>query len=95
MTLMQTLLFGHVPVLLQMTGVHAGFQMMKRSANVCMYIIMLQLRVRKVCNCANTANNYLRSEVFKEFFSDTVPMHNFKSISAAEEIIHAVYIYIF
>ena len=30
---MQTLLFGHVPVLSQMTGVHAGFLMMMRSVS--------------------------------------------------------------
>ena len=34
---MQTLLFGHVPVLSQMTEDHAGFLMMKRSVIVCMY----------------------------------------------------------
>ena len=56
MTLMQTLLFGYVPVLSQMTEVHAGFLMMKRSVSECMYIIMLQLWVRKVCNYAKADN---------------------------------------
>ena len=38
MTLMQTLLLGHVPVLSQMTGVHTGFLMMKRSASEHVYV---------------------------------------------------------
>ena len=38
MILMQTLLFGHVPVLSQMIEIHAGFLMMKRSVSVCMCI---------------------------------------------------------
>ena len=33
----------NVPVLSQMTEVHAGFLMIMRSVSVCMYIIMLQL----------------------------------------------------
>ena len=37
LTLMQTLLLGHVPVLSQMTEAHADFLMMKRSVSECMY----------------------------------------------------------
>ena len=52
---MQTPLFGHVPVLSQMTEVHAGFLMVKRSVSVCMYIRMSFVS-EKVCNCAKADN---------------------------------------
>ena len=43
---MQTLLFGHVPVLSQMTKDHAGFLMMKRSVYVSIVIVtILQKKV--------------------------------------------------
>ena len=82
---MLTLLFGHVPVLSQMTEVHASFLMMKRSVSVC--IIMLQLWGRKVCNCANADVCVVKS-LKGSSVMPAVHMHNFESISAAEEIIH-------
>ena len=76
---MQTLLFGHVPVLSQTTGVHAGFLTMKRSVSgVYVYhnatIVQKQMMcVRKLCNCAHAENICVMKT--SEFFSDSYMLY--------------------
>ena len=81
---MQTLLFGHIPVLSQMTEVHAGFLTMKRSVSECMYIIMLQEKYAIV----QTQIILIVKSLKGSSVMPVLHMHNFESISAAVEDTH-------
>ena len=90
MTLMQTLLFGHVPVLSQMTEVHAGLLMMKRSVcvmYVCHNATTVSEKSMQLCNCAKADNICVVESSKSSSVMLPLHMHNFENIFVAEEMI--------